>query len=301
MRAMKTTLLASCLVFAVGCAPAAEVPFPTLPSFTPATQEAPLTSCAMELPDGARHLQAVGAEVLLGLDDGSVLRGAGSGCALEWTRSEVVGELMDVDAAGNLYVLADDGFQQRRFPDLFGDLVARLTPEGDASAVVSAGRGIWSFGVSPSGQTMWVTACGPTGVLQTKDLAPAMTAAPPWEAGHATLTTDHELWMSRPDRCDEQGCSLVLTRTTPAGEVQVRALGVIDAPLMHRCEAGPCVAGARAVQQLDHDGALLREWTSERLALGDGEALLDFALTDRGLYVLRTGVEGQRLAFTPLD
>ncbi len=290
---MKRALLVLCLA-SCGYEPVSE---------RPVTKETPLTSCDVTLPGMPVRIAVSPSALLVGLDDGALLRGEGEGCGLRFQQLGNVGELLDVDAAGNAYVKASDAFQRAHFPETFGDLVVRIEPDGTASSIVGAGRGIWGFGVSPSGRTMWVSACGPTGVLSTSDLSSVITASPPWELGAAALSDDQTYWSSRAESCVERGsvCILNLVRATPKGERNVMTMpGEIGfSPLITRCGDGPCVGHAQVVKQLDADGALIREFDRERLGLGDTDRLMSFGATSRGLYVLSEGPSGRRLRFTP--
>lgn len=290
---MKKTLLMLCLA-GCGYEPAAE---------KPVTNEAPLTSCEVTLPGMPVRVATWPSGVLVGLDDGTLLRGNGAGCALGFQQTSEAGELLDVDTLGNAYVKASDAFQSAHFADTFGDLVVRIAPDGTTTSVVGAGRGIWGFGISESGRTMWVSACGPTGVLSTSDLSSVLTVSPPWELGTAVLTGDTTYWSSHAESCTERGsrCTLVLTRTTPDGERSVMTMPseLGFSLLLSRCGGGPCVAVEQTVKQLDGDGTLVREFSRELLQLGDTDRVMSFGSTSRGLYVLSEGPLGRQLRFTP--
>jgi hypothetical protein len=270
---------------------------------SPAKTEAPLMSCEVELPGAPERVASWASGVVVGLDDGSLLRGTGAGCDLHFERTEPVGALLDVDAVGNAYVKLGSAFQGEHFPDAFGDLVARVAPDGSVTRIVGAPRGIWGFGVSASGETMWVSACGPTGVLSTRDLSKVLAADPPWELGAAVLTDDQTYWTSRTERCTERGsvCTRVLLLVTAQGEQRLEMLPdtALASPLFSRCGRGLCVATGDGVQQLDPDGAPLRELHRAELGLADDDWLMSFGMTTRGLYVLSDGVSGRRLHFTP--
>jgi hypothetical protein len=290
---MKRTVLMLCLA-SCGNEPIADRPTKT---------EEPLTNCEVTLPGTPVRIATWNSGVLVGLDDGTLLRGEGAGCELHLAQTGEVGELLDVDAAGNAYVKTADAFQSEHFPETFGDLVVRIAPDGTSTSVVGAGRGIWGFGVSASGHTMWVSACGPTGVLSTSDLSSVLAANPPWELGTAVLTGDTTYWSSRTESCTERGsvCTLALTRSTPEGERSVmtvqREIGLTL--LLARCGDGLCTAIAQTVTQLDAEGALVREFSRELLRLEDTDRVMSFGSTSRGLYVLSEGPGGRHLRFTP--
>lgn len=294
---MKTTLTTLCLLWC-GCGPGTAL---RAPGVERDVARAPLTSCTVALPAAPARLVATPAGLVVGLEDGTLLRGEGAGCALAFTRTPLVGALLDADELGNAYVLAAPDFQRARFPEVFGDLVVRLAPGGDAKAVVSAGRGIWSFGVSPSGRTIWVSACGPTGVLSADDLSPVLAVEPPWELDGATLTSDDAYWATRPESCATQAgvtsCTHALVKTTKAGDLVVSSTSAAVSPRLARCGAGPCLLDG-TLRQLDASGAPLREWTAAELELERGESVLGFGVTAHGLYTLRRGTAPQ-LHFTP--
>lgn len=293
---MKTTLVTLCLVLC-GCGPAVQLRAGAAEPVM--SSAAPLERCTVELPAAPVRVAASPSGLVVGLEDGTLLRGEGAGCALALTRTEVVGALLDVDELGNAYVMAAPDFQRARFPDEFGDLVVRLAPGGDAKAVVSAGRGIWGFGVSPSGRTIWVSACGPTGVLSADDLSPVLAVEPPWELDGAALTGDDAYWTTRPESCATQdgvtSCAHTLVKTTKSGDVVISSTSGASAPRLTHCGSGPCLLLDGSIRQLDASGAQVREWTSAELGLERGEPVLGVGLTAHGLYTLH----GAELHFTP--
>lgn len=290
---MNQNMLMLCLVVC-GCGEVAE---------RPAGATSALTRCEVALPGTPVRVAAGGETLVVGLDDGTLLRGVGAGCALHFERSGELGELLDVDAAGDVYVMVGDALRAARFPDTFGDLVARVSAEGEATRVVGAGRGIWGFGVAPSGKVMWVSACGPTGVLSTADLTPRLDVVTPWERGAAVLSDDTTFWSTTVEACTERGstCTLALVQETPQATRTLATMpsAVAETPLLARCGEGVCVALEGALQQFSADGTLTRGLERDALALSERERVLSLAMTRSGLYVLSDGEGGRRLHFTP--
>lgn len=185
----------------------------------------------------------------------------------------VVGELLDADDDGNLYV----------FPAGKRDsVVARLSADGAQTTVIEAGRGIWSFGISPQGRAFWSTACGPTGIFEYPGTPLKTALAPPdtlWGSQPAVLTGDRTFWSVK--------YGDVLVRTTPQGSAE---LGPVRSARLARCGAHVCGVLPGQVTEWDEHGEVLRTVP----APGSTE-VLDVTGSSDGLYLLLDGPEGREV------
>lgn len=154
----------------------------------------------------------------------------------------VVGKLLDVDDQGNAYVF---------MPETGDSEVVQISPSGARSTVVEAGRGIWDFAISPEGNTMYVTSCGPTGIFVYPS-SPLQTAIEPpetlWNSYPSALTSNGTLWSVG------YGAK-TLVRTTASGSTTLGDTG--DATLM-RCGVNVCGVKPGEVREWDEQGTLLR-------------------------------------------
>ncbi len=247
-----------------------------------------------------------------------VHRALGEGCALTTdARAPVaVTELLDADDLGNLYVFPAEAGSTGAVSSMLPEespssMVARVDRDDHVSKLVPAGRGIWSFGVAPAGDALWVTACGPTGIFAMTDLTPVM-ANPDtlWEQLPSVLSNDHTFWSVGPRTCDpaqplHPDCGYALVRSTPAGS-EALATTIVDLGAgyeqaeLARC--GPHVCGMlnQGIIVWDHHGAVLRTISLADALAQDNEHIVQVSGTHRGVYVLLQGEGDARVTFVPL-
>lgn len=290
-----------------------------------------LAACVVAAPEGVVALRATSRGLVLATaaGDGATLRvqrTRGTACALEQVGAPIAAgvpgnadTLLDADDADNVYLFpaeaADEGVISTMLPDEYpGSMLARVDAEGRVEKLLAAGRGIWDFGVSPAGDAVWQSACGPSGLFTiTEDGAiPSMT--PPdtlWEQSSAVLTDAATFWSVGVRTCDPTedlslDCGFALVRATPGGSEEVGSTladhgdGVERATLT-RCGAGVCGVFARAVTIWDATGSVERTITladagalaSERIAIASGNR--------SGVYLLLEGDAGTRVVFVPRE
>jgi len=187
----------------------------------------------------------------------------GEACALKADGVTANGALLDADDRGNAYIFpgGDDG------------QLAQVDAQGHSTLLVYAPRGIWTFGVSPGGETYSITACGPNGLFSTQDQSPAFSSD---ALLPGVLTGPQTLWWQRyPDH---------LVRTTPDGDT---LLGTTHATLM-RCGPNACGRDDRTVTVFNDDGSV-----RELVELPEGA--MEASASSSGVYA--TAPDG--LHFTP--
>lgn len=235
-------------------------------------------------------------------------RTRGAGCALEPVGRPVAATaVLDVDGAGALHVLpataaADEGALATRGEDVGWnhDVVIRVGGDDGLSEIVEAGRGIWGYGVAPSGETMWVTACGPTGIFTVASAGREVALSSPstlWQQHPSVLTDDGTFWSVGGRTCNpgeplDASCGHALVRTTAAGSDDVGAtlLDVGGADLqqgvLSRCGDGVCVTGSEVVVVHDAAGAVRATITAATLGATDDEIIQSASGTADGVYVV---------------
>lgn len=287
--------------------------------------------CSLVAADSAVALFATEDGIALGLADPSdpetgavVRRYRGSGCALspDGSAPAAVRRLLDADARGNLYAFPREsstpGVISTFPPDYPGGssegVVVRIDAAGRASAVVSASRGIWTFGVSPSGGTFWSTACGPTGIFATGSRPLREVMPPPatgWERSGAVLSDDSTLWSSGGYACSQgqpqQDCGYKLVRSTPSGDQVVGKtdlnLGAdkgSESPGLVRCGARLCGVTSSAIGVWSSDGEEVHRFDALELGVRTGERITRVTGNRHGLYALIGSEGASRLVFVPL-
>lgn len=293
-------------------------------------RQSPLVSCDLAGLDAAVALLASADGVALGFTERSgpepgtvVRRYRGAGCALSPDGSAplAVHALLDADDHGNLYAFP----RATTAPGVVStvppggsvissiSVVVRIDPAGGSTSVVEAGRGIWSFGISPSGGTFWSTACGPTGIF-TVDNPPLRSVMKPpatrWQTLGAVLTGNDTLWSLDSYRCNlglaaGPACGQPLVRSTPAGDRTVAATGLAgaadDVPVaLSRCGARLCGASPGEIVVWGDDGAVVKTLTATDLGIRRGEQVVKVSGNRHGLYVLLGTGARNRLLFVPL-
>lgn len=272
---------------------------------------------ALATPDGI----AVASAAAGSQDAGAVVvRYRGLGCALAPAGTPLaVYELLDADAPGNLYAFpaaaapgAASTLPPGEHTPARDGMVVRISPAGQATQVVQAGRGIWMFGASAAGGAFWSTACGPTGIFAMASEPPRSVLSPPetsWQWAGAVLTADSTLWSLASPGCgtgspDGPPCVRPLVRTTPAGD---RAVGTIAIDIaadsgraaLFRCGERLCGVASQTITLWGDDGAALRTAGKDELGLRAGEQIVRASSNPHGIYVLTRSPDGQRLLFNP--
>ena len=281
----------------------------------------PRRSCVVAAPAGVVSLVAGAAGVAFAVeDDGAVLvhRMRGEGCALVADGALVAaGELLDVDDAGNLYVFpagaTSPDVVSTMLPDEYpGSMVARVGLDDSVSKLLDAGRGIWEFGVTPAGDGLWASACGPSGIFSVKgDAVEAAMAAPDtlWGQMPSVLADLRTFWSVGVRTCDPGDaltpeCGYALVRTTPAGSEDV-ATTVVDfgagfeQAILSRCGAHVCGTVAGGVTVWDRAGRVVRTITLADALGVSGEGFVQATGAAGGVYVLLRGDGGGRVVFVP--
>lgn len=253
----------------------------------------------------------------LALWDGAVVeRLHGQGCALAPIGGEVAAAgLFGADDRGTIYVApapADDGGAiATMLPDaLPGGSVAAVDLADRVAAVVLAPRGIWGFGSAPSGDALWVTACGPTGVFTRTDqgLAPVFPSpATLWEQLPSVMSDDATLWSVGVRTCVgtaelDRDCGYALSRTTAAGTRTFASLvGEGDAGLelatLAPCGPEICGVGSRTIRRWDLEGRELVPLDATALALADDATIVQAAGNAAGIYVLSRAPDATHVVF----
>jgi hypothetical protein len=251
----------------------------------------------------------------------TVQRTRGAGCDLVPEGAPVAGGLLDVDDAGNVYVLAAEaqspGVLSTLPPGAFpADKAVKVSLSGEVSELISAPRGMWGFGVAPAGDALWVSACGPNGIFAVTADGVAEGMSPPqtlWEQRASALTDARTFWSVGPRTCGvtetvTPACGFALVRATPEGAEEVGTTlfddgeGYMESALA-RCGGRVCGVLPQAVAVWDGEGELVR-----RLALADvgalpSERIVHVSGNRSGVYVLLRGERGEldtRVVFVPL-
>jgi hypothetical protein len=303
-------------------------PDPDAPAPVPADAPAPVPAdrrCLVDAPAGTESLLARAGGVVFAVATGDpggppllLHRAAGDACDLVLDGEPIAAsDLLDVDDRGAVYMFPADAGETAAVSTMLPDespesMVVRVDPDDRVTRLLSAGRGIWSFGVSPAGAALWVTACGPTGIFAADGVTPAMT--PPdtlWQQHPSVLTDDRTFWSVGHRVCPPgdpltAACGFALVRTTPAGSADVATTLVdtsagLEQATLTRC--GPRVCGqlTDGVLVWDPDGRPLRTLSLADARALPGERLAQATGTADGVYLLLTGDRDPRVAFVPLD
>lgn len=249
-----------------------------------------------------------------------LLRAHGEGCDLVADDGPAIAAeaLLDVDDLGNIYVFPAEAQSSTAISTMLpgehtGSMVAKVDAGNHVSKLLPANRGIWSFGVSPEGDALWVTACGPSGIFAiTGDETSASMTAPEtlWEQLPSVLTDERTFWSVGYRTCDYSvpltpACGHALVRTTPAGSEEV-ASTIVDLghgfqqATLSRCGSRVCGLFASGLIVWDAEGEVLRTITpADALAL-PGERIAQVSGNDHGVYVLLRGERDARVVFVPL-
>lgn len=288
----------------------------------------PLSPCAVKTPTDFVSLVATRSGVVFVTKSTShpesqvrIERARGAGCELspDGTAPVAAGGLLDADDLGNLFVApaetSEPGLLSTVQEDRVGDMVVKVDPAGQVSMLLSAARGLWDFGVSPAGGSLWVTACGPTGIFtMSSDVPSKLTPAlePPetlWEQMPSVLTDDHTFWSVgvRTGAWSEPltpASGFALVRTTPEGS---RDLGTtlvdlgkgFEQATLTRCGGHVCGLFPGAVVVWDSEGAVLDTVTASDLDASPTEHIARVSGNQHGLYVSLSGATGARVLFVP--
>lgn len=296
-----------------------EAPTVTAPSPAPSAPPAPAPS-SCTLPGAPAAVVATETGVALAFATGPdaglrVQRMRGEGCALSPEGDAVAaGELLDADDLGNLYVFPSrsdapevvDTMLPGEYP---GSMVARVDAHGNVMKLLPAGRGIWGFGVSPRGDALWVSACGPTGIFSIEGDTVTPSLTPPntlWEDG-GVLTDAGTLFSAGYATLDESGSGdaargFALVRTTGAGSTEIGSTladfgAGEERATLSRCGAGVCGLFSDAVRIWDRDGAVVDTLHRATLGAADDEALVMASGNTSGVYVLLQSEASTRVVF----
>ena len=248
-------------------------------------------------------------------------RHAGLGCDLHRDRSPqvAVGALLDADDHGNLYAFPRASSAPGVVSTLLEKgsaegMVVKVDASGQVSKLVSAGRGIWSFGVSAEGGSFWVTSCGPTGIFSTasQPLEPAIESPQTlWAQRPSVLTGDRTLWSVGVRTCgwDEKlspSCGFALVRTTSEGSRDVGTTVVdvgagFEEAKLARCGKQVCGILSSAVLVWDDGGRVVQTIRPSDFPMFDSERIAQISGNAHGVYFLLDGRAGTRVVFVPFD
>lgn len=296
-------------------------------SLPPSPHAAALTTAPLaspcEVPDvtGVTGIAATAAGVVFEVDPRAptVRRHAGAGCDLagDGTAPVAAGGLLGADDRGNLYVYPrlthDRGAVSTMLPGEYQrSMIAKVAPDGSVAKLLTVGRGIWGFGVSPDGQTLWFEGCAPGGVFSLK--GPSLERVMPspetlWNQGTSVLTDDHTFWSIGYRTCLPPaqfgpGCGYALTRSTP-DETRTFGTTVLDLGKgFEAAELAPCgprvcglLADAQAVVVWDGEGNLVQALTPADYAARPSERIVQVSGNAHGVYLLLGGEGGTRVVF----
>jgi hypothetical protein len=246
-------------------------------------------------------------------------RTLGKGCNLsaDGQKPIAAAALLDADDKGNVYVFPaqsnDPGVVITMLPEFFeawASTAAKVDTANNISEVVYAGRGIWSFGVTQEGTSLWVTACGPTGIFSITESGLKASLTPPdslWEQMPSVLTDDQTFWSVGVRTCGVGGtmtpdCGFALVRTTNDGSKDIGTTLIdvgngFEQTTLARCGDFVCGVLDSAVVVWDAEGKV-----SHTIKLGDVGALpterIVMASGNRdGVYLLLRGDVGTRVVF----
>ncbi len=266
--------------------------------------------CTFEVPATTSRLIAVEGGLVVAYaarEPGQLVveRWEGDGCSMHAGPRVAAAALLDADEAGNLYVFTaetpEPGVRSTVLPERTpgaDSSVAKVERSGDVSELVYAGRGIWSFGIAPAGDALWVTACGPTGIFEVSEAG----------MGGAALGAPSSLWQQTPSVLTDPATffslgfpdtGFALTRTTPEGS---EALGstLVDfgdgeeQATLSRCGAGVCGVYPSGVVVWNDAGEVTFEAALAEVA-DAGEELVTATARGDALFLLLRSAEGARV------
>ncbi len=291
-----------------------------------ASASEPRSRCVVTTPGEVVAIAASDAGVAIAVVEGTdgdeplvIHRAHGADCALAWDDAPLAAAaLLDFDDDGDVYLFPaetrDADVLSTLLPEFFAGLdstIARVDTDDAIAEVVSAGRGIWSFGVSPSGDALWMTACGPTGIFTLDDDELTPTMPPPstlWQQQPSVLTDDETFWSIGTGTCgtapSSPACGFALVRTTATGSTEVgpTILDVgagLEAARLARCGASVCGVLSRAIVRWDDDGHIERTISASDLGARTAERVLQVAGNHHGVYALLGDDAGTRVLFVP--
>lgn len=281
---------------AIGCA---EPPLESVASVEQA-------SCSFAVDPSASRLVAVEGGLVVayaaaGSDAVAVERMAGERCAMNDGPRVTAARLLDADEGGGLYVFR---------PETRDSTVTRIAPNGARTDLVYAGRGVWSFGIAPDGDALWVTACGPTGIFEVAgDAMGEVALAPPeslWEQTPSVLTDGETFWsigVLRGDATDalDPEVDLRLVRTTKDGSQEVAPTLIdfgsgLEQATLSRCGDRVCGLYPSGLIVWSAEGEVATEILLADIA-ADGEALISATGRGEDLFVLLRSSEGARVVW----
>lgn len=248
-----------------------------------------------------------------------VHRAVGTGCTLttEGQPAIAAARLYDADDLGRVYVSpaesSDPAVLSSKLPDTFDTLdstVMRVEPNGQLTRLAYSGRGIWSFGVSPDGQGVWMTACGPTGVFSVTDEGLVPSLDPPntlWAQSPNVLTDATTFWSVGLHTCTPPSpltpsCGAALVRATQDETLELNTTlrgtdtGYEEAQLA-KCGSRVCGVFSKTIVLWDSDGHETQTITSTDLSMRATETLEQVSGTERGVYALVRGELVSRIVF----
>jgi len=298
-------------------APGAQVPGP-VPS--PSTVAQPLTPCVVTVASADTHaIRAVPGGLIVG-NQGSFARHTGSGCALQRAGAVFAkdGESrVQTDNPGNVYVMparSTDANVIATEPenDGFSAGVVRIDAKGQIETLVSRGRWIAGFSVSPEGHELTLYGCAATGLHKETTEG--------WSWDQVTSQRAHEAGGLNEASVAVGGGAIVmavngvLLRVTAEGAEPIGEAAVIfganqqitrcgPAPqhprTLDRCGGEICGVFADGVATWTADGALARILSRDDIEIADDETFEQVTGDADGLYLLLRGAEGARVMFVP--
>lgn len=268
--------------------------------FSRVSSEGALSTCTLDLPTDVTTVFAWNDGIVFARGE-LVQRMHGAGCALAPSGAPVAAEqLLDVDDHGALYVFPAEATTPGAVSTMLegeyrGSMVARVAHDGGVTKLMSAGRGIWGFGVAPLGDALWQDACGPSGVF---DVTPEGVSESTFQpsALWGVLTDARTFWSVA--RSNE------LVRTTADGSVELGATMVdfgdgLEQGGITRCGANVCGVFASAVLEWDDEGAVVRTLTRDDVGAAADEQIASVTANRHGLYVTLRDEHGVRVVFVP--
>ncbi len=308
------------ILFLAACGDAAP---PTLPPPARTTSTAPLTACEVSETFGVQHLRATAAGVVFVTDDDGLVaqRFAGVGCALkpDGTPRVAIAELLGADDLGHLYAFPRETRDRDAVSTMLpggrpDGYVAKVDRGGRVTKLLDAGRGIWSFGVSPSGGALYYVGCDPGGVRPVHGDAmarePSMGSPQSlWNQFDSVLTDDATFWSRGYRVCGRDGpwtteCGHPLTKTTAAGDTEVAQIDLdfgkgLETPRLASCGARVCglYGASNTVVVWNADGQVAH--TIHPADHGDlaTDVIFEISGNAHGVYLLLGGPRGTRVVF----
>ncbi|MFO0613292.1 MAG: hypothetical protein U0414_11915 [Polyangiaceae bacterium] len=315
---MKLVLALASLTSA-GCLQAASTAAPEAP------RDLERRVCTPSTLAGATSIRAVEGGVVIAEADGDALRVrrlTGDGCALSDAGAPAIAAaaLLDADDLGNVYVFPAEAKRasdvSTMLPDEYpGSMVARVDARSVVSKLLPAGRGIWSFGATPRGDGLWVSACGPNGVY---DITPegarrASWAMPDtlWEQSASVLSDRETFWSVGVRTCAPgapltPACGFMLTRSSPTSSREIESTMVdlgegFAQTSLARCGARVCGVAPTGIIVWDALGARVATVTLADLGAAGAERVQQVTGNEGGLYVILSTATATRVVFLPED